>query len=99
MSIDKKMFSEHLKYKDYEYCINVLREEILNILVKKIQEKNKDFTYTTIGNLKQNCIKYLPENEKNIAIDIYSLTFSDDSADYELACLMNSYKELIDFSF
>lgn len=39
MALNKNLFSTYFEYKDYNRCISMLREEIIHILVKRIQEK------------------------------------------------------------
>ena len=90
MSINKKLFELNLKNKNYSYCIESLRNEIINILTLKIKGKNPQFVYTTVKSLKVNSLKYLSEEEQNICIDLYNLSFDDYySSETELYSMLN----------
>ncbi len=95
MRFNKDLFAKHLNCKDYYFCINMLRDEIIHIIGLRIKEKNSQFVYTTLKALKINCFKYLSDFEQDIAIELYDLS-SNESPDYvKLSCMMNIYDELI----
>lgn len=92
--LNKILFSTYFKYKDYEKCVILLRREIINILCCRVKEKNPNFVYTNISNLKLNCFKYLSELEQEIVIQLYDFSFDDVSIDYELSCMFEIYDSL-----
>ncbi len=94
MKFDKRIFSLNLQSKNYYFCIDMLRSEIISILSEKIKEKNPQFVYTTVRSLKNNCMKYLSESEQSIAIEIYNFSFSDNASEYELSRMMDLYKQV-----
>ena len=49
--MNKKVFYQKLKNKEYTECIETLRKEIINILDLKIKEKDKYFKYSTTRDL------------------------------------------------
>lgn len=48
MKFDKLKLAENFNNKNYDYCIEMLRTEIIEILTYKVKEKNPKFVYTTI---------------------------------------------------
>ncbi len=99
MNLNKDLFFSHLNSKDYDYCISLLRSEIIDILTSKIQEKNSNFKYTNIGILKTYSFKYLNEEEQHICCRLYDFSHNDFSSSYELSQLLEIYKTLIDSNF
>lgn len=95
MSFNKNIFEQHFKNMDYTFCVNTLRNEIIDILTQKIQVKNPDFRYSTITVLQKNCFKYLSEKEQEIVTELYDFTFGEDAVTYELSRMLEIYKELI----
>ena len=43
--IDKNIINTKIKEKDYSNCIFILYNEIKNILIEKIKEKNPSYVY------------------------------------------------------
>lgn len=95
MSFNKNLFEEHLKNKDYDFCVTCLRSEIIDILTKLVQEKEPNFKYSTVKSLQANCFKYLSEKERHIVSELYDFSFSEDLSHYELSRMLEIYKELI----
>lgn len=95
MSFNKNLFEEHLKNKDYNFCVTYLRNEIIDILTKMIQEKEPNFKYSTIKSLQINCFKYLSEKEHDIVSELYDFSFNEISSHYELSRMLEIYRELI----
>lgn len=95
MSFNKDLFEQHLKNKDYDFCITYLRNEIIEILTKMVQEKEPEFEYSTIKSLQTKCFKYLSEKECHIVSELYDFSFNDDLPHYELSRMLEIYKELI----
>lgn len=95
MSINKEVFSMQLKNKNYIFCIDMMRKEIIDILTKRIQNKNSDYTYTDTKLLKINCFRYLSEVEQDVAIELYDLEIIENTSYYELSRMLELYKALI----
>ena len=95
MALNKNLFSTYFEYKDYNRCISMLREEIIHILVKRVQEKNSDYKYTTISNLKLACFKYLTEVEQEVSIGLYDFSFNEEATEFELSRMMELYKLIL----
>lgn len=94
MSFNKELFSENFKKKNYDICISLLRNEIIDILTKRIQEKNPNYKYTSVHSLKTNCFNYLSQLEQEISIQLYDFSFNEEVTEFELSCMMEMYKEL-----
>jgi len=95
MVFNKDIFAMHFKKNDYEFCCEMLRNEIITILVNKIKLKKKDYKYSTISFLKSDCYKYLSSIYYDIALTLYTFSFNDDSTEYELSRMMEMYQYLI----
>lgn len=94
MALNKEMLSTYFQYKDYDKCIEMLRKEIINYIVKKIQIKDPNYKYSSIRCLKDDSLKYLSESDQEIVTDIYCFSFSEDVPEYELSCMMEIYKKI-----
>ena len=92
--MNKKVFYQKLKNKEYTECIETLRKEIINILDLKIKEKDKSFKYSTTRDLYNVSKKYLEESEVSIAYQLYNFDIIDETEVYVLYELFQSYKEL-----
>ena len=94
--IDKNIINTKIKEKDYSNCIFLLFNEIKNILIEKIKEKNPNYVYITIGDLKNKSLKYLSSDLKSYAIILYTLVINPEEDElYTLNLLFEIYKTLI----
>ena len=90
-----KKFEKNLKQKKYTYCIAVLYEEIKKLLIEKVKEHDKNYTYTSIKDLELKCIKYLDDEISDLAIEFYDFTVNQDIETYEISRLLEIYDILI----
>lgn len=94
--IDKSIINTKIKEKDYSNCIFLLFNEIKNILIEKIKEKNPNYVYITIGDLKNKSLKYLSSDLQSYAIILYTLVINPEEDElYTLNLLFEIYKTLI----
>ena len=70
-------------------------EEIKKILIEKVKEYDKNYTYTSIKDLKLKCIKYLDDEISDLAVEFYDFTVNQDIETYELSRLLEIYDMLI----
>lgn len=92
--MNKKIFYEKLKNKQFEECVNILRKEIIDILVLKIKKKDIYFSYSTTKDLYNKSKKYLDENCCKIAYKLYTLDIIEELDEYMLEELMNACEML-----
>lgn len=92
--IDKNNLKSHLEDKDYSKCIVILFDEIKSILINKVKEKNPNYVYKTIGDLKNQSIKYLSTDLQSYSIALYTLVMQPEDETFELNVLLNIYEEL-----
>lgn len=92
--MNKKVFYEKFKNKQYTECIDILRKEIINILVKKIREKENAFNYSTTRDLYNVSKRYLANKEISIAYQLYNFDITNEVDEYVLDELFQAYKEL-----
>ena len=94
--IDKNIINTKIKEKDYSNCIFILYNEIKNILIEKIKEKNPSYVYITIGDLKNKASRYLSSDLQSYAIILYTLVINPEEDElYTLNLLFEIYKQLI----
>lgn len=93
--IDKKTLKLNFENQNYSNCITVLFNEIKNILIEKIKEKDSTYKYVTIGDLKNKAIKYLSTQLQSYAIALYTLVMQPEDELFELEVLLNMYEELV----
>lgn len=96
MNLNRDDFFSHLNSKDYDYCIALLRSEIINNLTSRIQEKDSNFKYSNLGILKTFTFKYLGKDEQQIACRLYDYSTNEIPLSTELSEMLEMYKTLID---
>lgn len=94
MNENKINLKEAFHKKDYFSCIQLLREEIKKQLIEKIQEKNPDYKYSSIIQLKEYALRYLSEEDQDIALKFYYLSYEEFSEKSELNELLNMYEKI-----
>lgn len=94
MSINIIELKEKLSKKNYSYCIYTLHEEIKEILTLQIKSIDKNFEYTNLKNLKDQCIQCLDYNSRLMAIEFYNLSMNPKNELYELDRLFEMYYSL-----
>lgn len=96
MSFNKNLFSEHLNNNDYNFCISLLRNEIIDIFTKRVQKRDSSFEYSTVSSLRKYVFKYLSDDEKEIMVEFQQLHFEESPSYYELSRMMELYKNLLE---
>ena len=92
--MDKVIFKYNLKNKKYAECVNILRNQIIGILEKRIKQKDNFFSYTTTMDLYNKSRKYLNKKEIEITYQLYLLDIMEQTEEYLLNELMIMYQEL-----
>lgn len=82
--MNKKDFYLKLKNKQFNECIDILRKEIIDILVLKIREKDLYFSYSTTRDLYNKSKKCLDEKYSKIAYKLYTLDIMEEREEYIL---------------
>lgn len=93
--MDKKIFQENLNNKNYDKCIEILRQEIIGQLEEKIKSKDKSFYYTTTEDLYNKVKEFLDGDKISVAYKLYSFDIMDESDEYVLFELMDIYNEIV----
>ena len=95
MKFDKKLLMKKFEEKDYPFCIDMLMENIKDTLSQEVKEKNPSFEYVNLKNLKMNCIKYLDDSKKHIAIKLYDFAYTDEYEEtFVLDALLHMYEKI-----
>jgi hypothetical protein len=98
MAIDNKYLKQLIKEKNFSKSIYILTDEITNLFTEQIKNKNENFEYVNLANLKNNAIKNLDDNLADAAIDFYNLTIRDDADElYEVNMLFEIYTTLLNY--
>lgn len=92
--MDKEKFKENLENKKFYQCIKVIRKEIIEILCKKIKEKDKFFSYSTTKDLYLKSKDILTKDDAELAYTLYNLDIMDESDEYVLNELLEIYSKL-----
>jgi CRISPR/Cas system endoribonuclease Cas6 (RAMP superfamily) len=92
--INQDMLNYYFKNKNYNFCISILNNEIIETLVKRIKKENPNYQYNSIIDLKINCFSYLSETEQKIASQLETFSLEEYPEEYELNILLNIYKKL-----
>ena len=62
-----KKIKEYLEEKQYEKCIDLIEQEIINYVVNLIRKKDKDYKYTSMIDLMVDSENLLENENKEIA--------------------------------
>lgn len=89
-----ELLSKNYKQKNYSYCIYILDKEITSILIQKVQKIDKNFSYSTLQNLKESCMKNLDYETKLLVTDFYNLSINKENELIELNKLLDIYNDL-----
>lgn len=92
--MNKKIFDYSLKSKNYDKCIEILRKELIDILVKKINYKDRFFKYSTTKDLYYKAIEVLSEQNIIIAHTLYNMDIMDETDEYILDELLELYRDI-----
>lgn len=92
--MNKIEFKEKLKSKQFNYCIEILRKEIIDILVKKIKEIDSYFVYSTTNDLYNKSKKILERKYVIIAYKLYNFDIIDEKEEYILDEMLIMYEDL-----
>ena len=89
-----KLLNKKYQQKDYSSCIYILDKEITSILIQKVQKIDKNFSYSTLQNLKESCMKNLDYETKLLVTDFYNLSINKENELIELNKLLDIYNDL-----
>ena len=92
--IDNKLIMNYIKNKEYSKASNIIRDEIITILVENIKKQNSNFEYSTINNLKDEYLKLEESIYYDSAIDLYILSLDSKNELYNLNILREIYSNL-----
>ena len=91
--IDDKKLREQFKNKNYVYCINVLRKEIKQKLISRLNIIRPGYKYKNLKELKTNCYKYLNDDEKKYISMLCRYAEKEYPEKQELASLLDIYSK------
>lgn len=92
--MNKRDFYLKLKNKQFEECIDILRKDIIDILVLKIKEKDSYFSYSTTRDLYNKAKSCLEEKDSKIAYKLYTLDIMEERDEYVLEELFYACESL-----
>ncbi len=92
--MDIKDFELKLKNKQIYECVNILRKELIEILTRKIQEKDKFFRYSTTKDLFNKATISLESKYIEVASKLCSFDIMYELEEYKLDEMLEMYKEL-----
>lgn len=92
--MNKREFEIKLKNKEINECVNILRKELIEILTRKIQEKDKYFKYSTTKDLSNKAKECLSQECAEIATELYNFDIMHELDEYKLDEMLEMYKIL-----
>ena len=78
---DNNKIKKYLEEKKYYECSNILKEKIINYIVKLINNKYEDYQYTNIIELIEMSEYYIDDERKNIARNLEYFSFKEKDID------------------
>ena len=92
--MNKKLLKEKLKNEEYDDCILILREELINILTEKIKKEDSYFNFSTTKDLYNKAKITLNLNEIQIAYKLYTFDTMYEVDKYVLDQMLEMYQEI-----
>lgn len=92
--MDKKKLKEKLKNKEYDDCILILREELINMLTEKIKKEDSYFVFSTTKDLYNKAKITLKYDEIQVAYKLYTFDTMYEVDKYVLDQMMEMYQDL-----
>lgn len=95
MSFNKEILIKNFKEKKYSTCIEMLTNELIRILTLEIQAHNPQYEYKNITNLRTQCLKYLDNSRKEVALQLHDFMFHEEYTEtFILDSLLSMYEQL-----
>lgn len=92
--INKKILKEKLKNEEYDECILILREEMINILTDKIKKKDIYFQFSTTKDLYNKAKITLTLDEIQVAYKLYTFDTMYEVDKYVLDQMLEMYQDI-----
>ena len=92
--MNKKLLKEKLKNEEYDECILILREEMINILTDKIKKEDSYFEFSTTKDLYNKSKITLTLNEIQVAYKLYTFDTMYEVDKYVLDQMLEMYQDL-----
>ena len=88
------MLKEKLKNEEYDECILILREELINILTDKIKKEDSYFEFSTTKDLYNKAKITLTLDEIQVAYKLYTFDTMYEVDKYVLDQMLEMYQDL-----
>lgn len=92
--MNKKLLKEKLKNEEYDECILILREEMINILTDKIKKEDGYFEFSTTKDLYNKAKITLTLDEIQVAYKLYTFDTMYEVDKYVLDQMLEMYQDL-----
>lgn len=92
--MNKKILKEKLKNEEYDECILILREELINILTDKIKKEDSYFVFSTTKDLYNKAKVTLKYDEIQVAYKLYTFDTMYEVDKYVLDQMMEMYQDI-----
>ena len=92
--MNKKLLKEKLKNEEYDECILILREEMINILTDKIKKEDTYFQFSTTKDLYNKAKITLTLDEIQVAYKLYTFDTMYEVDKYVLDQMLEMYQDL-----
>ncbi len=92
--MNKKILKEKLKNEEYDQCILILREELINILTDKIKKEDTYFQFSTTKDLYNKAKITLTLDEIQVAYKLYTFDTMYEVDKYVLDQMLEMYQDI-----
>ncbi len=92
--MNKKILKEKLKNEEYDECILILREELINILTDKIKKEDTYFQFSTTKDLYNKAKITLTLDEIQVAYKLYTFDTMYEVDKYVLDQMLEMYQDI-----
>lgn len=92
--MNKKLLKEKLKNEEYDECILILREELINILTDKIKKEDTYFQFSTTKDLYNKAKITLTLDEIQVAYKLYTFDTMYEVDKYVLDQMLEMYQDI-----
>lgn len=92
--MNKKILKEKLKNEEYDQCILILREELINILTDKIKKEDTYFEFSTTKDLYNKAKITLTLDEIQVAYKLYTFDTMYEVDKYVLDQMLEMYQDI-----
>lgn len=94
--MEDKILKYAIENREYNKCVGILKQRIIECLGKEIKKKYNGYKYTNIIDLINACEKYLEGYSKIAIKDVYKITSCKLDNEIKTSLLIDIYKGILE---